>query len=135
MSKPTGPGAVLIDQFIHHVDIGLITANANSSGPAVLERVVGALRSAAAGVRFEDAFDLEWKEGNPRESIATAYAIHPLKERGDSWGDITIAVNRWRLSLGMPLLEKPSLQNLYYKHRKSIEARIHLSELINKTKH
>lgn len=106
----------LAKQFIWHVEKGLIDAQPGSSGVAVLNRLVDALKALPAPV------------GRPRSHKDKIISLmHQRHKQGASWDDITAECAELSQMHGEAVLSQKRLQNMYSDAKPAIE----FAELLN----
>lgn len=122
----------LLEQFLHHVERGLIQGRDDSSGQAVLLRMAEALQAVQAGVDPDQALGIERAPGQPRDgnNVALAYLVHEYRKAGDKWATVELLANDWLRNSGRETLSLPRLKAIYKQHVRAIEQREQVAAMI-----
>jgi hypothetical protein len=123
----------LIEQFLHHVDRGLIAAKIDSSGPAALHRVCDALRAIQDGDNVDSALGIERTRGGNEKpwKFTLAALIHHWESRGEKWATIEVLAGDWLQSIGEKPLRQTRLRQIRDEKRPDVERAVQIRRLID----
>lgn len=125
------PESDFIDQFVWHVEEGLIAAEDGSSGPPVLKRMTEALLEILNGADPDDALSITRKDGAPRDPFLDVVAerIHDCLADGDSWSKIRYEVSDLYEREERKLVSEQRLKTIYAIRKAVIERRRSIQQM------